>query len=94
MLLLTISSPSSGQFPWQKPLKRDPAEIQRIVGPIEKREPSRDLFIVWVWGIDKLHEKETHEYDASASGPARHGRFLHVFPEEGVMGESRSGRFL
>ena len=62
MLLLTISSSSSGQFPWQKPLKRDPAEIQRIVGPIEKREPSRDLFVVWVWGIDKLHEKETHEY--------------------------------
>ena len=61
-LLLTISSTSSAQFPWQKPVKRDPAEIKRIVGPIEKREPSRDLNIVWVWGIDKLHEKETHEY--------------------------------
>ncbi|MHC4316475.1 MAG: hypothetical protein ACYSW3_28870, partial [Planctomycetota bacterium] len=62
VLLLTISSTSSAQFPWQKPVKRDPAEIKRIIGPIEKREPSRDLNIVWVWGIDKLHEKETHEY--------------------------------
>ena len=46
----------------RKPVKRDPAEVARIVGPIEKREPSRDLNIVWVWGIDKLHAKETHEY--------------------------------
>jgi len=61
-LLLSIPSTSSAQFPWQKPVKRDPAEVKRIVGPIEKREPSRDLTIVWVWGIDKLHAKETHEY--------------------------------
>jgi hypothetical protein len=62
VLLLTVSSPSYAQFPWQKPVKRDPAEIKRIVGPIGQREPSRDLNIVWVWGIDKLHAKETHEY--------------------------------
>jgi hypothetical protein len=62
LLLPAISSTTIAQFPWQKPVKRDPAEIKRIVGPIEKREPSRDLNIVWVWGIDKLHEKETHEY--------------------------------
>jgi type 1 glutamine amidotransferase len=62
VLLLAVSSTTIAQFPWQKPVKRDPAEIRRIVGPIEKREPSRDLNIVWVWGIDKLHEKETHEY--------------------------------
>lgn len=62
MILLVVSSTSIAQFPWQKPLKRDPGQIKRIVGPIEKREPSRDLNIVWVWGIDKLHEKETHEY--------------------------------
>jgi hypothetical protein len=43
-------------------VKRDPAVIGRIVGPIRQREPSRDLNIVWVWGIDKLHAKETHEY--------------------------------
>jgi type 1 glutamine amidotransferase len=62
VLLLTMSSTSSAQFPWQKPVGRDPAEIRRIVGPVGAREPSRDLNIVWVWGIDKLHEKETHEY--------------------------------
>jgi type 1 glutamine amidotransferase len=43
-------------------VERDPAEIKRIVGPVGAREPSRDLNIVWVWGIDKLHAKETHEY--------------------------------
>ena len=42
--------------------QRDLAEVRRIVGPMGQREPSRDLNIVWVWGIDKLHEKETHEY--------------------------------
>jgi len=65
LIMLTIlfaAGQARGQFPWQRPVKRDPAEVKRIVGPIEKREPSRDLHIVWVWGIDKLHEKETHEY--------------------------------
>ncbi|MDP7639158.1 MAG: ThuA domain-containing protein [Candidatus Hydrogenedentes bacterium] len=47
---------------WQRPVERDLAEIARIVGPIEQREPSRDLNIVWVWGIDKFHPKQTHEY--------------------------------
>jgi len=61
-ILLTLCSTSRAQFPWQKPVKRDPADVHRIVGPIEQREPSRDLTIVWVWGIDKLHEKGTHEY--------------------------------
>jgi len=62
VLLLAMPSTSSAQFPWQKPVQRDPAEIKRIVGPAGAREPSRDLTIVWVWGIDKLHAKETHEY--------------------------------
>ena len=61
-LLLTVASTAGAQFPWQKPVERDPAEVQRIVGPMGRREPSRDLTIVWVWGIDKLHAKETHEY--------------------------------
>ncbi|MCH7909643.1 MAG: hypothetical protein IIB38_08505, partial [Candidatus Hydrogenedentes bacterium] len=43
-------------------MERDPAEVERIVGPIGQREPSRDLNIVWVWGIDKMHGKGFHEY--------------------------------
>ena len=62
VLLLAFSSTSNAQFAWQKPVERDPAEVKRIVGPVGAREPSRDLNIVWVWGIDKLHAKETHEY--------------------------------
>ncbi|MCH7909204.1 MAG: hypothetical protein IIB38_06255, partial [Candidatus Hydrogenedentes bacterium] len=62
-LALFATSQASGQDPgWQRPVERDPAEIARIVGPIEQREPSRDLNIVWVWGIDKFHPKGTHEY--------------------------------
>jgi len=62
MLLGAIPLTSSAQFPWQKPVQRDPSEIRRIVGPQGDRAPSRDLNIVWVWGIDKFHAKETHEY--------------------------------
>ena len=62
LLTLFLTSRAFGQFPWQTPVKRDPAEIKHIVGPMGEREPSRDLNIVWVWGIDKLHKKETHEY--------------------------------
>jgi type 1 glutamine amidotransferase len=61
-LALLLTRQAFGQFPWQTPVPRDPAEVERIVGPMGEREPSRDLNIVWVWGIDKLHEKETHEY--------------------------------
>ena len=59
---LLLTGQAFGQFPWQKPVNRDPAEFERIVGPIGQREPSRDLNIVWVWGIDKLHQKETHDH--------------------------------
>jgi len=50
VLLLVVSSTSVAQFSWQKPVPRSKEAVARIVGPI------------WVWGIDKLHEKETHEY--------------------------------
>ncbi len=62
LLLLAISSTSSAQFPWQKPLLRSRKAVAKIVGSITEKEPSRDLNIVWVWGIDKFHEKGTHEY--------------------------------
>lgn len=50
-------------FPWQKPLVRDAAEIERIVGPSENQEPPRDLNILWVWGVDRDHDKGIHAYD-------------------------------
>ena len=62
MALFATSQAYSQHSSWQKPVERDPAEVARIMGPIGELEPSRDLNIVWVWGIDKLHEKETHEY--------------------------------
>ena len=62
ILLLAMVLTANAQFPWQKPTPRSKESIERILGPITKQEPSRDLNIVWVWGIDKLHAKETHEY--------------------------------
>ena len=62
VLLLTVCSTSRAQFAWQKPVPRDMNQVAKIVGPITQKQPSRDLNIVWVWGIDKLHAKETHEY--------------------------------
>ena len=62
LALFATSQAYSQHSSWQKPVERDPAEVERIMGPIGELEPSRDLNIVWVWGIDKLHEKETHEY--------------------------------
>ena len=62
VLLLTFSSTCSAQFPWQKPPSRSKKAVAKILGPIRQKEPSRDLTIVWVWGIDKLHEKGTHTY--------------------------------
>jgi len=62
VLLLTVSSTSRAQFSWQRPVRRSKEEVAKILGPITQKEPSRDLNIVWVWGIDKLHAKETHEY--------------------------------
>ncbi len=61
-LALFATGQASGQFAWQTPVERDPAEVKRIVGAIGEREPSRDLNIVWVWGIDKMHGQGYHEY--------------------------------
>jgi hypothetical protein len=62
LALFAMSQASSQYLGWQKPVERDLAEIARIVGPVEQREPSRDLNIVWVWGIDKMHPKKSHEH--------------------------------
>ena len=61
-LALLATNLAHSQHPWQKPPERDPAEVKRIVGPIAEREPSRDLNIVWVWGVDKNHDRGGHEY--------------------------------
>ena len=62
VLLLTISSTSSAQFPWQKPPSRSKEAVANILGPATRKEPSRDLHIVWVWGIDRTHAEGTHEF--------------------------------
>ncbi len=62
MLALFASQLAYGQHPWQKPPVRSAAEIKRIVGPMAERQPSRDLNIIWVWGVDKNHDRGGHEY--------------------------------
>ncbi len=50
-------------FDWQKPLTREPDEVSRIIGHIDEVEPSRDLDIVWCWGVDRDHAMGIHPYD-------------------------------
>ena len=61
--LLLFSAPvASGQHPWQKPLLRERDDVRRILGGSKRKEPSRDLRVVWVWGFDKNHAPGFHEY--------------------------------
>jgi len=60
-IALMVSGLAHSQHPWQKKPERDPAEIKRIVGPTGEKNPSRDLHIVWVWGVDKNHDRGGHE---------------------------------
>ncbi|MCH7910127.1 MAG: ThuA domain-containing protein [Candidatus Hydrogenedentes bacterium] len=67
LFAVSQASSQSGQqlnLPWQEPQERDPADVARIMGPIEQSEPSRDLNILWVWGIDQFHDqwRDAHEY--------------------------------
>jgi|TARA_Y100000310_G_scaffold317955_2_gene371457 type 1 glutamine amidotransferase len=61
-IALMVSAPAHGQHPWQEKPVRDDAEIKRMLGPMGDRNPSHDLHIVWVWGVDKNHERGAHEY--------------------------------
>ena len=45
VLLLSISSTSHAQFPWQKPPPGSKKAVANILGPTTEKEPSRDLHI-------------------------------------------------
>ena len=70
LLIFIVAHQANGQtsaqliLPWQKPQVRDSADIEKIMGPVKQKEPSRDLNILWVWGIDQFHDqwKDAHEY--------------------------------
>ncbi len=63
VILLISSVVVHAQHEWQKPVLRSQEDIEKIVGPIEQTKLSRDITIVWVWGIDFDHERGFHEYD-------------------------------
>lgn len=62
LTLIFMANSAFAQHPWQKAPERDMGEVKRIVGPSGNSEPSRDLNIVWVWGVDKNHDRGGHEY--------------------------------
>jgi len=66
-LALCISGVVNAQHTWQEPLVRNRADVEKIMGPVKQTEPSRDLNIVWVWGVDFNHERGYIE--SSSSGP-------------------------
>lgn len=62
LLVLSTAGSVHGQHEWQEVPVRDPAEIKRILGEATQPAFSQDLNIVWVWGVDKNHERGAHEY--------------------------------
>ncbi|MEM8668918.1 MAG: ThuA domain-containing protein [Planctomycetota bacterium] len=66
LCLLFVSSmlaiEAFAQHDWQKPPRRDPETVAKILGDSESITPTRDLKIVWVWGVDEDHEPGFHEY--------------------------------
>lgn len=60
---LLASSMSHAQHDWQKPkpmIRKD--ALEKIIGPLKEKEPSRELNILWVWGYDKHHSPGAHDY--------------------------------
>jgi len=49
-------------FPFQAPPIRDKEEIENILGTSRQQELSRDVNVLWVWGVDKIHDVGLHEY--------------------------------
>ena len=48
-LLLLCPLVAEAQHLWQKPVARELAEVERMIGEVKQTKPSRDLRIVWVW---------------------------------------------
>jgi len=62
LLFVLGSFIAEAQHPWQRPVLRDRAEVERIMGEAKQKEPSRELRIIWVWDFDKNHAPGFHEY--------------------------------
>jgi type 1 glutamine amidotransferase len=51
------------QHNWQKPKPLiAKAALEKIIGPVTAKAPSKDLHVVWVWGYDKHHSPGAHDY--------------------------------
>ena len=53
---------AKAQHPWQQPVSRALAAVERILGEGEQKSLSRDLRIIWVWDFDKNHAPGFHEH--------------------------------
>ena len=62
LLFVLASFIAEAQHPWQRPVLRDRAEVERIMGEAKQKKPSRELRIIWVWDVDKNHAPGFHEY--------------------------------
>lgn len=52
------------QHDWQEPKPLMPlTDVQKIIGQIKTKEPSRRLHLLWVWGYDKDHAPGAHDYE-------------------------------
>jgi type 1 glutamine amidotransferase len=63
VVLLAAPGTSVAQHQWQKPKPLvAKAHLEKIIGPITAKAPSRKLNVLWVWGYDKHHHPGAHDY--------------------------------
>lgn len=63
LFLLTLPAIGHAQHEWQKPKPLMPkAAVEKLIGPVAAKVPSRDLHVLWVWGYDRNHRPGAHDY--------------------------------
>jgi len=64
LIVLMLSVPVHAQHNWQKPKPlMAKADVEKIIGPLTSKEPSKDLHVLWVWGYDPNHAPGAHDYE-------------------------------
>jgi len=64
MIMLPLwASYCQAQHEWQQPKPLvTKAHVEKIIGPVKTKTPSKPLHVLWVWGYDKNHRPGAHDY--------------------------------
>lgn len=63
ILSVLLSTWVHAQHGWQRPKPlMAKTDLEKIIGTLETKDPSRDLHVLWVWGYDANHAPGAHDY--------------------------------